>query len=66
MYFTLSQVLTKPLITHEVGMPVNSPGIAIPTLCSLFFGWENYKVIGTNICGIMEQMLVMSDVTQMM
>ena len=55
----------NPLITREASMPVSKPEMTTPTLRPLFSGRENCEAIGTKICGIMEQIPVMSEAPQM-
>lgn len=47
-------------------MLVSSFDMMIFIFFFLFFGCENWEVIGMNICGIIEQMLVRSEVYRMM
>ena len=57
---------TNPLMTREASMPVSRPDMTMPTLRPLFSGQENWEAIGTKICGIMEQIPVMSEAPHMM
>lgn len=56
----------KPADDARGEYAVSRPDMTMPTLRPLFSGRENWEAIGTKICGIMEQIPVMSEAPHMM